>query len=820
MRILKLATIWLLLVLWTLPLGCGGGDDGVTPPDQSNDLSAITLTVSSSAPMAQIFVQGLPTTKAVDDYRVVFLDSEGADSFDVPLVIPEAGLPWFLAPFHPLLPNSGGPVSLQVSGGQDRSPTQDLDLGALPSTPGKFADYVAALRQHIDQRAQREGSSFADLAATEMDAVEARLLPLKFAQSFVDDPTNPHCLARIIDGSSDVLDAEQKQLLDNMFGYAHIDSVVQADVDHMTGSPARVFTWYGDDSAKAGCINMGPIVATDVQLSDAMQKAFEAKIATDPNGNPAKILNLTGQALTAASFVPALGAVAAVAGAGLYAFQTSREYYANTYPSSFVSLEFTLDRDVLPEDEPDFTRWSNVKVVAKSEGWTADKAIFNGVMQLVGAGLSASHVGEIQGSSFLRDDAMFTVGNNMNKFLDTQPDGVVEFCSQRWGVDITDLPYSRGEAVIGRVTVDTDFREIRPVMVGADIIRVRAVSDQFGFQTISADLPIETKAILVRSTPDVILVRNPGVEVVFITTTIEYADQVTLDWRAEAGSWNDNAGDETNGPKTRPLLTPADEQAYPFDVVVESTSRQGLRASGLPPRRDTVKIRLQTGEIIVSPSEACVPNGETETFIADVLNLDNTAVTWSLEAATIGGTAFGSVSQAGVYTAPASGSGEALVVATSQEDPEIIGRAYVEAGTCACSWTLEIAGGGTWSGDNAGHVFAGQFNPFSLTFGFLDQATDGSGNVQVYEVNGPTAGVLGTWDCHFSWVTDSQVWVSTNTEGTASTMVIEANSEAQVKSTITGTLLTAVGGEDAFQPFTLTIRSGDVIGSGGVPCGE
>jgi hypothetical protein len=201
-----------------------------------------------------------------------------------------------------------------------------------------------------------------------------------------------------------------------------------------------------------------------------------------------------------------------------------------------------------------------------------------------------------------------------------------------------------------------------------------------------------------------------------------------------------------------------------------------------------------------------------------VQGLDNTAVTWSLAPTTIGGSTVGSISQAGVYSAPASGSGSALVVATSQADPTVVGQVYVEAGTCSCSWTLTIEGGGAWSGDFASHAFAGQFSPFSMTFAYLDPTADGSGTVQIFEANGPTTGATGSWDCNFSWLANDQFWVSTNTEGTASTLTVDANTGAQMKSVISGTVLTAVGGEDSLQSFTMTIRSGDLFGSGGVPC--
>ncbi len=817
-NLIRLIPICLLGLSFLFP-GCGGSDDGSpTNPPPVVDLSGVQLSVAGSVPTGKIFVSGLPSGKAVATYDVVFLDATGLDLFTLPLEVPTEGLPWFQAPFHPVTPADGGLISLLVASGPARSPQQSLELGALPTAVGSFARYVALLQEHVDQRAQRAGSSFAALTELAADEVPPALLPLKFAQLFVDDPDNPNCLARIADGSSDYLDPMELDLLDRTIGFAPLDSLVQADIDLMAGSPGRVFDWSGDSALKEGCVNMGPTVATAQDLSEAMQTALEAAVATDPNGAPAQILSATGLALGAAALVPALGAVTAVAGAGLYAYQTSREYYANTYPSSFVSLDFDLDQATMPEDEPGFVQWSNVQVIAKSKGWVADKAIFDAVMQMVGAGLGLAQVNKIAGSESLASAAMTGAGLGVGSVLDGQPGGAVEFCSQRWGVDITDLPYSRGEAVIGRVSVDTSFRQIRPAQVGQDVIRVQAVAERFGFQHASAEKPIETKAIQVVATPAVINVKDPG-EVVNISVTVENADKKNLEWRAEAGTWNDGLGNETNEPGTRPLETPLSEDAYPFLVVIESMSRQGLRAGGDPIRVDIVTIKHEPGEVIVTPAGECVINGKTRTFSAEVQGVDNQAVTWSLEPEFPGGGVLGSISQGGVYTAPGSGSGTVLVVATSQEDDTLVGRVPVEVGSCACSWALTIDGDGGWTGKFASHAFPGAFSPFSMTFGPLDSTQPGAGVIQVFGGE-PASGQTGSWGCNFNWQIGNRAWVAVDDELTPATLTVLTNTGSQLNSTVIGTVVTDINGEASYRGFQLTIRSGDLFGGADSICGE
>jgi len=87
---------------------------------------------------------------------------------------------------------------------------------------------------------------------------------------------------------------------------------------------------------------------------------------------------------------------------------------------------------------------------------------------------------------------------------------------------------------------------------------------------------------------------------------------------------------------------------------------------------------------MVNPPDACVINGDNETFEATVQGLENTAVTWALEPLQPGGAVTGNITQSGVFTAPSTGRGAVMVVATSQENPEIVGKTEVEVGSCSC----------------------------------------------------------------------------------------------------------------------------------------
>lgn len=82
--------------------------------------------------------------------------------------------------------------------------------------------------------------------------------------------------------------------------------------------------------------------------------------------------------------------------------------------------------------------------------------------------------------------------------------------------------------------------------------------------------------------------------------------------------------------------------------------------------------------VAVSPTSASVGVGVTRQFNATVNNTANTAVTWSVNGTVGGDATFGTISNGGLYTAPAAVPGSAVTVrATSVADPAIFAQATV-----------------------------------------------------------------------------------------------------------------------------------------------
>jgi hypothetical protein len=94
--------------------------------------------------------------------------------------------------------------------------------------------------------------------------------------------------------------------------------------------------------------------------------------------------------------------------------------------------------------------------------------------------------------------------------------------------------------------------------------------------------------------------------------------------------------------------------------------------------------------VAVSPSSATLAPGKTQQFTATVLNTTNTAVQWTVDGLYNGSTGVGTISNTGLYTAPAT-NGTHTIVATSQADPTKSDTALVTVTSTATGCTATLA---------------------------------------------------------------------------------------------------------------------------------
>jgi DNA-binding beta-propeller fold protein YncE len=122
------------------------------------------------------------------------------------------------------------------------------------------------------------------------------------------------------------------------------------------------------------------------------------------------------------------------------------------------------------------------------------------------------------------------------------------------------------------------------------------------------------------------------------------------------------------------LYTAPANSLNPSTVTVTATSVADTTKSASA----TVTI-VSGGTVTVTPSSATVAAGQSFQFTATVTNNPNTAVTWQVNSITGGNTTVGTITQAGLYTAPASVASQTSVTVTAvlQADNTRTGSATV-----------------------------------------------------------------------------------------------------------------------------------------------
>lgn len=127
----------------------------------------------------------------------------------------------------------------------------------------------------------------------------------------------------------------------------------------------------------------------------------------------------------------------------------------------------------------------------------------------------------------------------------------------------------------------------------------------------------------------------------------------------------------------------------PGTYTVKATSQED------PSRSATAKVTAVQGvQVQVSPSSVTLSTGQSQTFTAVVTGTSNQAVTWSV------GAAGGSITSAGVYTAPAT-PGTYQVKATSVDDPGESGFASVTV----LGAPVTVSGTVQYGGSKTGRIY-------------------------------------------------------------------------------------------------------------------
>jgi hypothetical protein len=824
------AALWTFLALFLVfGLNSCGGDSAPTQPSGS-PLDGVTLSVDTVEALGKVYLLGLaaaeraaqgaagsavtPAAKrsAHEDLEVRFL-VDGVEPVTAFVEEDESGH-FFRAVLHPVTPNEGGSVRVYVTDGTHASPEFAMQLEPLPAAPGAFQRLIESLRAIVEQRATWAGTSFEELAGLSFVEVPDAHLPLKVAQSYLDG-AGPNDLTSLIDNAEGFLTADERELLDRMFGHARLDLVVQADIEEFeAGARSGPPEWSAapDHLGKRACIDAGPEISTAQGLVDAMVMAALGDAALDPNG-AGRYLEAVATLFTGLGTVPGPGKVFSVAGVGIAVWQAATSAVRGTYPNQLTALQYDLDKSELFEDDDVPARWSNVMLTARSSGWVADRSVVNVVISAVGAYVSVAHSTEIAELDALRDVGVAGLNAELQSHLDDN-EGLIEFCPQTWTVKIDDPDFSTAAVAEGRFSVNRDAQTLEPLEVGTDVLQIATVPGLFAGQNIQRDTPIQTKPILVVVEPAVIRVEEPG-EVVQITARIRDAEVTSLYWAAQHGTWQDGIGDDTNDGTTRPLETPTQANLYPFRVEVESTSQQGLRASGEPRRYDFTEIRLQTAEIRIAPRDTCIQPGDTVQFRASVVGLEDYEVVWTR------GEGYGSIDQNGLYRSVAGGTSNAEISAHIAGMEEISDTTGVDARACNCFYQANL-GIASFGGSDVAYL-ASFFGAWNYQF-FFDIGSDpefgiGLSITDTETAPAPVPGDTGTYEVNFVFINGNSSWSAASGDDDAGVLLyLEEFTETFMQGRLSGTAVQRNEQGDVISliPVDVVFRAGNWVE--GWPC--
>lgn len=251
-------------------------------------------------------------------------------------------------------------------------------------------------------------------------------------------------------------------------------------------------------------------------------------------------------------------------------------------------------------------------------------------------------------------------------------------------------------------------------------ITARTVEDPTKFATASVDLTAAA-AETVSVSPQTASVVAGGAGVTF-TGTVTNATNTAVTWQVN-GTTGGNATVgtiTTGGVYTPPATVPAQPNVSVTAVSVADPTKTATATVTV------TATQAQPVTVTVTPATANVALGKgTQTFSAAVTNTTNTAVTWQVNGTVGGSASVGTISTAGVYTAPAGlpTTNPVTITAVSVADA-------TKSATASVTLTISAP---TISGTPATSVVVGQVYDFKPT------ATDPNGLPLTFSITGKPA---------------------------------------------------------------------------------
>ena len=667
-RILKLCFVVL------LPLaGCGGGGGGSAgansgktleevlsrPLGEETDCSAVVYSTLTGVPGDQVTLTGLPAEMGEISIRVIAENNEGETRID-PLFVKAgsaSGTADFVVPVHPFGDPEGGEVMLEPGDGDWHCPQQSFMIEPLPDAP---RDYPLTLAEDIeawvDTVLEQMGYDPQTLLDADPDTLpKARLglwlvkqyvssdradgLPA-LAQKAVDE--NDELLARLLMASG--LEQQLNQAINDMSSHSPATLTSQP----RPASSARLVrdgTVSPEAPGKAGRPQTQALPAP----SDCEAQAFDPdKLQINTASElSARILaakqgylfdgSTSGQLLGGAALadVGGSGDAAGWLGVGVFGVATLEAAKRALEPQRITS--FTVGRAqqqwIEDRDPSELAFWDQAKVQAEGSSFNISEAMLQSLVTAlgmvpgpVGAGTTAATVVSPDGIN--------------GAIADLTQDSCVRINAPTYGpINVDDQQWTRAEVVGSTIELAGDgHRQYRGIDIGGSTLEIYLEEQPFALEsTMKETFAVEVRQVRTSLIPASARVTQPGemVQISATATNAHIADNRS-NFSATVPSGKGTIIDQYRDGDLYVVeyQTPLNRDDFP--VTVEFTAHHRTLPAGSPERKRNAEVDVG-GKVTVSPRNACVKQGDTITFTAEIegFTAANESVSWQASSGTI-----------------------------------------------------------------------------------------------------------------------------------------------------------------------------------------
>ncbi|MCC5912789.1 MAG: hypothetical protein JJU46_00315 [Balneolaceae bacterium] len=647
----------------------------------------LILSVDSAQPLDIIEVEGF--VDEFGDEPIGWIFSEENEGSQVPIYVNanyNTETAEFIMPLHPIHWLEGGEAEIVLSN-SDGSKTCggfQMMIESLDPAPGETQRFLDEYNQYVKGLIESMGFDADKVAGESVQSLPAELAPLAAALQGFDSDYVENNLKAILSGDAPILDGETLSdevvaAIDALFGKAGLaDLLGQTETTKMkpvSGAIGNLSCHRNEDSTNYTPACLDYLVKLQSQFQQSTDGVSGAFYEFSEVALGAASLSLGVLALGTAGATAPAAAAAGVAGNAMAIQNLVNDVMSNVLPSQFVDFELLAAPLAFNEDSEEIGEWVSF-VKFTSRGTTITNAQIAGLLpagRLIDNNLVQGMISELSqevakltysfGASILGSVAEQGITYEPKQYLsyiNPKRDGDEDY--YRWELHHLES-WNGSQAFEFYVDFDTgeiDEQKYIPLVEGKTELRVRTNDGVFNFSpglVLTEELIL--KPIEIELDPDEVVLylkdfKNEDLKVDFFAE-VENADDEELEWVSED---NGDGFFMQNDDKGHHVTYFPHEKAGTYLVVAESITETGPRQGKMPPRTESVRVRVideddSQGMLFMQPNSGCVALDDEFTFqpfIGDpfseeigAIEIPFEEIDWDMEGA-------GSLSSSGTFT--------------------------------------------------------------------------------------------------------------------------------------------------------------------------